>query len=155
MRVLTLAKQYRPKDHHREMGYDGLLFGYLDACFGKMKRQHQIHIGKSRRPKRIDYRQGGTSPVLIEFAARTPNRNEIYGSQNRDEIQKLTRQKSASARYLLLLDMSGKSPIDRDQLRDTYREISSGKGNFKRMPVQVVYLHPNAEPCSFLWRPKA
>jgi hypothetical protein len=86
-RVLELACQYRPSEHHREMGYDGLLFGYLGARFGKMTRQHQIKMGRSNRPKRIDYRQGGTSPVLIEFAVRTPGRNEIYRSQNWDELQ--------------------------------------------------------------------
>ena len=60
------------------MGYDGLLFGYLDAMFGKMKRQHRIWIGKSRVPKRLDFRQGGTSPVVLEFVVRTPGRNEIW-----------------------------------------------------------------------------
>ena len=41
-RVIELATQYKPKDHHREMGYDGLLFGFLDARFGALKRKLSI-----------------------------------------------------------------------------------------------------------------
>jgi hypothetical protein len=151
-RVIALASQYKPKDAHREMGYDGLLFGFFDAMFGKMQRQHRIWIGKSRRPKRLDYRQGGTSPVVIEFATRTPSRNEIYGSQNGDEISKLTRQRKASARYLLLFDVSKQSPLDTDALWDTYRKIKGGVGKFQRKSVQVIYVHPKLVD-SFIWRP--
>jgi hypothetical protein len=134
------------------MGYDGLLFGFLDARFGKMKRQFHIALGKSKRPKRLDFRQGGTRPVVIEFAVRTPKRNEIYGSQNRDEVQKLTRQRKASARYLLLLDLSRKKPIQRSDLEDTYNELNSGRGKFVRKPVQIAYVHPRLS-YTFLWRP--
>jgi len=151
-RVIELAVQYKPRDHHREMGYDGLLFGYLDGLFGNLKRQHQVRIGKSNWPKRIDFRQGGTSPIVLEFVVRTPGRNEIHGSCNASEIGKLTRQARASARYLLLFDLSGRPPVDASDLWASYAKLSGGRGNFLRRPVQLIYIHPR---CVFskLWRP--
>jgi hypothetical protein len=89
---------------------------------------------------------------VLEFAVRTPGRNEIYGSQNRDEIRKLARQRKASARYLLLFDLSRDAPIAIDDLRDTYREVNAGPGKFVRKPVQIVYVHPEAA-YSFIWKP--
>lgn len=151
-RVVELAAQYKPKEHHREMGYDGLLFGFLDASFGKMKRQHKVRIGKSKWPKRIDFRQGGTSPVVLEFVVRTPGRNEIHGSQNASEIGKLTRQRKASARYLLLFDFSGESPINTADLWKSYRKLNGGVGKFTRKAVQVIYIHPDLLD-SIIWRP--
>jgi hypothetical protein len=151
-RVIELATQYKPKDHHREMGYDGLLFGFLDAKFGGMKRQHKIWIGKSRSPKRLDYRQGGTRPVVIEFVVRTPGRNEIYGSQNGSEIGKLTRQRKASTRYLVLFDLSEEAPMDTKDLWQSYRKLNGGRGKFKRKPVQIIYVHPGFVD-SYLWKP--
>lgn len=151
-RVAVLAAQYKPGDHHREMGYDGLLFGYLDARFGKMKRQHRITMGASSMPKRIDFRQGGTNPVVIEFVVRTPDRNEVYGSQNRDELRKLARQKKAKARYLLLLDLSKQAPLDIKKLQSTYEDQTGGPGNFKRCAVRVLYIHPERE-ADWLWKP--
>jgi hypothetical protein len=143
VRVVKLASEYKPAEHHREMGYDGLLFGYLDGRFGKMKRQHQVKIGKSRHPKRIDFRQGGVSPVMIEFVVRTPGRNEIDASQNRREVQKLARQRKATARYLLLLDLSGDQHVEIEKLRSKYRELNSGRGRFERKAVKVIYVHPD------------
>jgi hypothetical protein len=151
-RVVALANQYKPKDHHREMGYDGLLFGFLEAQFGMIKRQHRIFIGTSRRPKRLDFRQGGTRPVVIELAVRTPARNEIYGSQNASEISKLTRQRKASARYLLLFDLSKRDPMDLEDLWNSYRTVNGGVGKFKRMPVRVIYVHPDVVD-TYIWRP--
>src|SRR5262245_47898774 len=151
-RVVELAREYKPQEHHREMGYDGLLFGFLEAQFGKMKRQHKVWIGKSPWPKRLDFRQGGSSPVVLEFAVRTPGRNEIHGSQNGSEIGKLTRQRKASARYLLLFDLSGDLPMDTDDLWNSYRRLNGGVGKFTRKPVQVIYVHPDHVD-SYIWRP--
>ena len=151
-RVVELAVQYKPKDHHREMGYDGLLFGFLDAAFGGLKRQHKVWIGKSKWPKRIDFRQGGTSPVVLEFVVQTPGRNEIHGSQNGSEIGKLTRQRKASARYLLLFDLSGDSPMDTQDLWKSYRKLNGGVGKFTRKPVQVIYIHPDFVD-DYIWKP--
>ena len=153
--LLRLAKQYSQNEYHREMRLDALLLGYLEAKFGRIRRQHQIEIGKSNRPKRIDFRQGGSRPVLIEFAVRTPGKNQIYGSQNKSELLKLERQKNskASARYLLLLDLSGKSAIGKTELQETYDAQPSGRGKYARHPVWVMYAHPDT--CyAFKWHPR-
>ena len=151
-RILEMATTYKPKEHHREMGYDGLFFGFLDAKFGQMVRQKKIRIGKSRTPKRLDFWQRGTSPVVIEFVVRTPGRNEIYGSQNGSEIGKLTRQRKASTRYLVLFDLSKERPMDTKDLWKSYQKLNGGVGKFKRMPVQIIYVHPNLVG-SCIWKP--
>lgn len=151
-RVVALAAQYKPSEHHRELGYDGLLFGYMDACFGKMKRQHQVWIGKSKWPKRLDFRQGGVRPVVLEFAVKTPGRNEIAAKGNAPELRKLTRQHRASTRYLILFDLSGNPPVDTSILWSDYDAINGGPGKFKRRAVQILYVHPEyVEP--HLWKP--
>lgn len=154
--VILMARQYRSTEPHREMRLDGLVFGYFQGVFGQITRQHQWAVKRGVRPQRIDYRQGGSRPVLIEFAARTPGRNEIYGSQNRDELRKLCRQyqTKVSARYLLLLDTSGRDPIERDALEPTYNSIHAGRGRFARVSARMVYVHPDLQ-YHFLWRPFA
>jgi hypothetical protein len=153
--LVRLASQYGQHEYHREMRLDAMLLGYMEAKYGEIRRQHQIEMGGTTRPKRIDFRQGGSRPVLIEFAVRTPGKNQIYGSQNRSELHKLERQKNskASARYLLLLDLSGKSAIGRAELQDTYDEQPSGRGKYSRHPVWVMYAHPE-ESYVFKWHPR-
>lgn len=101
--ILELASHYKGAPH-REMRLDGLVYGVLNTKFG-VSRQHNIRSAIPRRwPKRIDFRQGGTNPVVIEFVVRTEqNRVEAYGGQNKDELHKLARQSKAKARYLLIL----------------------------------------------------
>ncbi len=154
--VISMARQYRSTEPHREMRLDGLVFGYFQGVFGQITRQHQWAAKKLARPQRIDFRQGGNRPVLIEFAARTPGRNEIYGSQNQAELRKLCRQyqSTVSARYLLLIDTSGRNPITRDALKPTYDSIHAGRGRFARVSARVIYVHPDLQ-YHFLWRPFA
>jgi len=131
---------------------DYLLYGYLQGGYGRFTRQHQIWYGNSTKPKRIDFRQGGTRPVGIEFVLRTPGRNEIYGSQNGSEIEKLCRlrQSQWSTRILLLLDLADQ-PIGRAELRATYDNVTTGRGNFRRHTVSVVYVHRDTD-YTFQWR---
>lgn len=138
----------RPKT---EMLVDYLLYGALQGEFGKFTRQYKVKIGTSTRSKRVDFRQGGSRPVGIEFAVRTQGRNEIYGSQNRSEINKLTRLKKSrwSTRILLLLDLA-KKPLSESALRATYAVVKSGKGRFIRHPVSVVYVHKESS-FRFIW----
>lgn len=156
LEIVSMARQYRSSEPHREMGLDGIVFGYVQGVFGKVTRQHQWAVKKHIRPQRIDFRQGGNRPVLIEFASRTRGRNEIYGSQNRAELLKLCRQyqSKVSARYLLLLDTSGRGPLTRDALKPTYDTIHADRGRFARVSVRVVYVHPDLQ-YHFLWRPFA
>ncbi|MBI1826074.1 MAG: hypothetical protein HY287_02365 [Planctomycetes bacterium] len=152
--MVRLAAEYGQTEYHREMRLDGMLLGILDSRFGSITRQYPVSIGKSRR--RIDFRQGGTRPVLLEFAVQTPGKNQIYGSQNRSELHKLERQANSkvSLRCLLLLDLSGKPVIDENQLKATYTKQASSRGNFKRYPVWVFYVHADAS-YSFRWRPRS
>lgn len=90
---------------------------------------------------------------MIEFAVRTRQKgNEIYGSQNRDELHKLTRQNTAKARYLLLLDVAGK-PLPPERLRRTYEAIRGPQGRGSRTSVRVIYAH-RSQGYHFLWQPK-
>ena len=94
--------------------------------------------------KRIDYRIGGTNPVLIELAVRPPkHKNKLYGSQNRHELRKLCRApySKAKKRILLLVDLA-KEMIRKDKIKKTYDKAHSGKGGaHRRAPVSVIYVH--------------
>ena len=153
--VLHLIDQYQlGSAKRRELGVDAMILGYFQAKFGNMKRQFHLHIGKGSRPSRIDFRRGGTNPVMIEFACRLPNGvAELYGSQNRPELNKLTRipQEKARTRVLLLLDQSA-NPIGKARLKATYDEVRSGRGKFKRHAVRVIYVHRTVQ-YHFIWKP--
>jgi hypothetical protein len=106
--VIEMCSHYHGTRPKTENLVDFLLYGYLQGGYGGFKRQYQIWYGNSTKPKRIDFRQGGTRPVGIEFVLRTPGRSEICGSQNRSEIEKLCRLRKSqwSTRILLLLDLA-------------------------------------------------
>jgi len=153
MRVVELAAHYKGAPH-REMRLDGLVYGLLHERFG-VERQHKIRSRnrKSNRSQRIDFRQPGLNSVVIELATRTPGRNEVYGSQNTEELRKLSRQTRASMRYLLLLDVSGHNTISQSDLQSTYDDLLKERGRGARRSVRVVYVHPDAA-YDFLWRPR-
>jgi hypothetical protein len=150
--VIRMVGHYHGRRPKTEMLLDLLLYGFLEGEFGKFARQTCQKIGNSARPKRIDYRQGGNRPVAIEFAVRTQGRNEIAGSQNRSEINKLARlpQSRWGTRILLLIDLA-QHPIARSNLEPTYRNVRTGRGKFRRHSVSVVYVHPDSQ-YRFLWR---
>jgi len=135
-----------------ELAFEFAHYAYLQGCFGKMSRQFPIRI--RNRPHRIDLRYGGTNPVVVELALRPPQGGgQLYGSQNRTELRKLTRvrQTRARRRVLLLADLSH-HPIGQGKLRATYDPINAGRGRFGRYPVRVVYARDDGW-FSFLWRP--
>jgi hypothetical protein len=106
------------------------------------------------RPQRIDYRYGGSNPAVIEFAVRPATGGpQLYGSQNRSELRKLTRvpQSKARRRYLLLLDLY-RSAIDSLALKPTYDLVHAGQGRFQRHSVRVIYVSSSLQ-YNFLWRP--
>lgn len=151
-RVISLLSHYsRPPD--REMLLDGILYAYLDGCFGSMSRQHHVKRSNGQRPSRIDFRFGGNNPSMIEFAVR-PARGggQLYGSQNRSELSKLIRvpQARARRRLLLLIDLHHDA-ITQSRLEPTYKCLNAGPGRFGRHSVRVVYVH-RALSYSFLWR---
>ena len=152
--VIGLLKQYKLRSEWGERKADRVVLGFLQGRFGNVTRQHAVQIGK-RGVNRIDFRQGGPRPVLIEFAVATSNRATIKGPQNRSELVKLERHppSQASARYLLLLDL-GKEPVHKTTLRRSYDHVKGGRGRYKRYPVKVIYVHIDRERSfSFPWCP--
>ena len=153
--VLLLLRDYSGGHvGRREMLLDPILYGYLQGRFGDMTRQHWVSIHGRPRPQRIDFRKGGTNPVVVEFAVRSPSGGPtLYGSQNRSELRKLCRvtRTSARLRALLLLDLSP-SRIRRENLKPTYDAQTSGPGNFTRHSVRVIYVHAHSS-YNFLWQP--
>lgn len=153
LRVLQLLEEYSNAPH-REMLIDPALYAFLEGHFGLMSRQHPVEIAGHRRPARIDYRQGGSNPTVIEFAVRPPlGGPQLYGSQNRAELRKLTRipQTRAKRRVLLLLDRH-RIPLSRASLEPTYESVTAGPGNFQRRSVRVQYVHVSRQ-FNFLWTP--
>ena len=150
--VIAMCDHYHGSRPKTEMLVDLLLYGYLQGRFEKFFRQYQVWYGNSSKPKRIDFRQGGTRPVGIEFVLRTDGRNEIYGSQNRSEIRKLCRLRQSrwSTRILLLLDLTD-HPLGKAALKATYDEVNSGRGRFRRHTVTVIYVHKETD-FTFQWR---
>src|SRR5580704_2009768 len=120
--ILELASHYKGEPH-REMRLDGLVYGVLNAKFAVSRQHHVRSSVPGRKPKRIDFRQGGTNPVVIEFVVRTErHRIEAYGGQNEDELHKLARQSNAKARYLLILDIAVE-PIPAEKLKASYAKV--------------------------------
>ncbi len=146
-----MATHYKGKPH-KEMGLDGLLYGVLWARF-KVVRQFHIRSSGRSHPKRIDFKQLGNNPVVIEFVTRTETRGEIYGSQNRSELVKLSKQIKMRSRFLVLLDISGEKPIAESRLKATYDPVKTTRGKYPRTSVRVIYIHPK-EQYHFLWNPR-
>lgn len=145
--ALRLAKTF-PEYRRGERVLQGVVLGLLEGTVGKMGQEKNTTWG------RVDFRHGGTNPVLIELAIRDPyHANELYGGQNRDELNKLCRipYKRAKLRCLLLLDASGLDPIPKRRLKASYDKVSSTPGRFERSAVRVVYVHHDVS-YHFLWR---
>ncbi len=138
----------------REMLIDPALYAYLCGSGRRVARQHPAHLPGSKRSPRIDFRIGGSNPILIEFAVRPPRGGgQLYGSQNKPELWKLCRFSNSQAklRALLLMDLHSAS-LPLDVLKPTYDGIHAGRGKFSRHPVQVLYASAH-ETYSFKWSP--
>lgn len=144
--IIDLALQY-PENNRSERKIDPLIFG-LFYCWFNVRRQAKVSLG------RIDFRQRYTNYAYIEVAVRASVRSGcLVGSQNRSEIHKLERQQVAKGRYLLLLDLA-KHPVNVDKLWDSYDDVRSGRGHYKRHSVRIVYVHRNrVHDSDYLWQP--
>jgi hypothetical protein len=152
--MIRLLKDYsQPKT---ELAADGLIYGYLTGLFEgtrKINRQHHVFMNGTTR-NRIDFRLGGSDPIMLELALRPVNgKSELYGSTNHSELKKLARfaQTEASLRALMLLDMC-RAPIKYNSLKASYEKLNAGPGNFERNPVRVIYAHAELS-YHFLWQP--
>ncbi len=135
-----------------------MLHAYLLAGYAATSREHPILVGKVER--RVDFRFGdkphGSNPCLFELAVRNSEHGQqLHWSQNKSELQKLSRYPSSRAkvRALLLLDI-GHTPIEQHALQRGYDDYCLGRGNFPRYTVSVLYVHRNLD-YRFVWRPTA
>jgi len=151
--VIALLRQYH-NPPHKELLLDAILFAYLSGRHAKVARQHRLYLYGSSKPNRIDFRIGGSNPVVLELAPRSPSGGgSLSGSQNVKELRKLCRVKPTQAklRALLLLDLAD-HPIKKAALRNTYVDVHAGPGKFKRSSVRVIYVHRKSS-FSFSWKP--
>jgi hypothetical protein len=151
--VLELLDQYH-NPPNKELLLDAILFAYLSGRYLHVARQHYVYLYGSQKPQRIDFRFGGSNPVVMELAVRAPSGGgKLYGSQNLSELRKLCRvsHTQAKLRVLLLLDLAG-NPHHKEMLKASYDPLHAGPGKFVRSSVRVIYVHwQNA--FSFIWRP--
>jgi hypothetical protein len=154
-RVMRLLDDYSSREvGSREMQFDPILYGYLEGRFHHFSRQHRVRVGGYGSRRRIDFRHGTSHPMVMELAVRSPQGGgQLYGSTNSSELRKLCRvtQASAQRRVLLLVDLHA-HPLDKERLKQTYESQSSGRGNFRRHSVRVIYVH-RSKHFDFLWRP--
>lgn len=149
-RVILLAQEYKIRKRG-EMFYDALLFSMLSVAYPSVERQHPLKKRPGqKRSQRIDFRLGGANPVVVELACRS-RRSFLHPSGNRSELQKLTRQRRAKTRFLLLLDPSRFPALTQTRLIDSYRSWNPGSGRFERLPVRVLYVRPG-HSFDFVWR---
>ena len=129
----------------------GVVLGLLEAKSGKMTTEHNVRHG------RIDLRQGGSNPTVIELVVRSSSGNTLYASQNRKELRKLTQmpQSKAKRRFLLLLDLGWSEPISKATLKRSYDHVRIGRGRLSsKKGVRVMYVHKEkSKSYDFLWRP--
>lgn len=151
--MMRLLDDYtNPPKREREL--DLVLYGFLEGRFGKMSRQHHVKMYGSERPHRIDFRRSAGKSVVIEFAVRPPTGGaHLHGPQNHKELRKLTRVERAGLRALLLLDLAEGPIMSREQLQQSYDQITAGPGRGIRKSVRIIYVH-RFGGFHFLWRPK-
>jgi hypothetical protein len=151
--ILKLLDAYH-NPPHRELMVDAVLFAYLSGRFTNIARQHYVYLYGSTRPHRIDFRFGGSNPVVLELAVRPPKGGgNLLGAQNTSELRKLCRVSHTAARLrvLLLLDLASE-PLLKESLKDTYDPLHAGPGKFKRSVVRVIYVH-RRNRFNFAWSP--
>lgn len=151
--VLDLLAEYH-NPPHKELLLDTILFAYLSARFSAVSRQHYVYLYGSSKPKRIDFRFGGSNPVVLELAVRGPKGGgSLAGSQNKTELFKLCRvsHTQAKLRALLLLDLAAE-PLKKAAVQKTYEPIHAGRGKFKRSSVRIIYVH-RSHKFNFSWSP--
>ena len=124
-----------------------LFLRFLQEVCGAAKVEHRVING------RIDFRIGGTNPVVLELAVRNETcPNALYGSQNKPELKKLAQvpQTRAKMRYLLLLDNCIEN-MDVERVWLSYAKQSPHElGIFDANPICVIYVHRKGQN-AFSW----
>ena len=151
--IISIIGDYT-RQPHREMLIDPILYAYLRGRFTSIARQHHVSVYGSNRPRRIDFRKGGSNPVVLELAVRPPTGGgHLLGGQNASELRKLCKVSKTQARLraLLLIDLYGTHYLKAD-LKASFDLINAGPGKFTRSAVRVVYVHRN-NTFNFAWNP--
>ena len=152
--MLHLLQDYHRPPAHREMLIDPILYAYMKGRFGSVSRQHHVSVYGSQKPKRIDFRVGGTNPVVLELAVRSPvGSSSLLGKPNTSELRKLCKVSTTQAklRVLLLIDLYANN-YTKPELKASYDVVHAGPGKFQRCAVRVVYVHMNNR-FNFSWSP--
>ncbi|HEV8111563.1 MAG TPA: hypothetical protein VGR31_02225 [Planctomycetota bacterium] len=134
-----------------------IVYTFLKSFGHPSRREFNVSMLDTGRPRRIDFWVGSTKPVFIELAVRKPGgTQELMGKQNQSELSKLARANQAQVRtrHLLLIDLRAGTPIAKANLKRSYDPLHAGRGKFARAPVRVICVARKA--CyHFLWKPFA
>ena len=150
--AIAIGRKYAVR-RRGELFYDAILFAVLHERHGPIVRQWKLPLlCNQARAKRIDFKERRQRGAVVEFAVRARTGAELSASQNRSELRKLLRAKSARIRILLLLDPSARPALTSSALRQQYRRLNLGRGRFNRLAVRVVYVRPGFS-FHFTWRP--
>src|SRR5690606_29593827 len=107
---------------------DPILYAYMKGRFGPVTRQHHVSVYGSQKPKRIDFRIGGTNPSVMELAVRSPlGSGSLLGGPNTSELRKLCKVSTTQAklRVLLLIDLYA-NHYTKSDLKDSYDTVHAG-----------------------------
>jgi hypothetical protein len=122
--VYAMARDYSPPGG--ELAIDRILYGYLEAEWGYVRRQHIVEVDGRR--LRIDFWRGTRRPTAIELAVRKHGEgpSKLLAKANEPELRKLARlpRSQAHTRALLLMDLGDKA-IDRRTLLRSYEATDS------------------------------
>lgn len=123
----------------------GVVLGILEVKVGDMQYEYPVSRG------RIDMRHGSSNPGAIELVVVTKG-SEWHASQNKTELDKLTRVPNSHRRRVLLILHPYGDPVPKERMRDNYSNWTAGQGRFQRHTVTVQYVHPKLD-YNFRWYP--
>jgi hypothetical protein len=141
--VLSTVAEYKNRGQYSEKHLELVLLALLRRHFTTVDTQVVSALPAavgSKKQNQIDFRVGTTNRVVLEFAVRTKKHgNEHHVSQNKPELRKLTHERVAKVRYLLILDVSGQAHMAKATLEKKYKGHTSAR-TFKRIKgITVVY----------------
>lgn len=151
-RMLVSISDKYPLMFRTEVDFYPLVLSFFHVEFPGIEAEFAVDGG------RIDFKFGGTTnPAYLELAvapralgdlenpkAKPPDKTQLYATQNRTELDKLSSisQAKAKQRILLLVDMR-KNPHNLDDLERLY--LKEGASLKIKNTVNVMYVHRDEE----------
>lgn len=145
-KVLIKVSNLYPLQFITERDFFPLVLTYLEGRIPGVDTEFNVTGG------RVDFRFKGPNPTLLELAVQpreiqdvnfttlvfptNKSKSNLNASQNRSEIEKLTKDKKAKTRFLLLVDLRGN--YDKANLIQRYKNESAKHPN--GTSVRVVYV---------------